>query len=116
MDENGCDQLLDFDFSAGGFELLFDFLRLSLGNSGLERLRCAFHKGLGFGETEPGNCAADFLNNSDLVRAASARMTSNSVFSSAGAAAAAPPAPAGAATAAALTPHLASRALTSSDA
>ena len=66
----GKRELLDFDLGTGGFDLLLDLFGFGFGDTTLEHFRSAFDEGLGFGEAETGDRAADFLNDSNLVRAA----------------------------------------------
>ena len=67
---DGKRDLLDFDLGTGGFDLFLDLFGFSFGDAALEHFGSAFDKGLGFGEAETGYRAANFLNDSDLVRAA----------------------------------------------
>jgi len=110
-------RLFDLDGTAGGFDLLLDFLCFLFGNILLEGLIAGFNEIFRFFKAEAGDCT-DFLNNSDFLSAGTLplRTTVNSVCSSTGAAAA--PAAGAAATAtgaAAVTPNFSSIAFTRSE-
>ena len=59
-------RLLEFDLSAGSFELLLEVFSFSLGSAFLNSLGSAFDEVLGFLEAEAGDFA-NSLNHGDLV-------------------------------------------------
>ena len=61
-------RLLEFDLSAGSFELLLEVFSFSLGSAFLNSLGSAFDEVLGFLQAEAGDFT-NSLNNGDLVRA-----------------------------------------------
>ena len=60
--------LLEFDFGAGGLELLLDLFGVGLGSAFLDGLRRALDEVLGLLEAEAGD-GANFLDDADLVGA-----------------------------------------------
>ena len=66
---NSCQagrDLLEFDGTAGCFDLALDFFGFCLVDAFLERLRRAFDETLCFGQTEAGD-GTDFLDDLDLL-------------------------------------------------